>query len=112
MTSPFPYPSTTETLEHSKQIFIRNCSLCHGLEGRSDSFISVTFTSLDVKPPADFAIAPSITQTAADGTGDGLAFGIITYGLGNMPTFRNLLTYEDRWTVIHYLRFLSDQANQ
>ncbi|MCH9036720.1 MAG: cytochrome c [Chloroflexi bacterium] len=112
MTSPFPYPSTTETLEHGKQIFIRNCSMCHGLEGRSDTFISVTFTSLDVTPPADFAIAPSITLTASDGAGDGLAFGVITNGLGNMPPFLNLLTYEDRWTVIHYLRFLSEQANQ
>ena len=112
MTSPFPYPSQTETLEHGKQIFIRNCSMCHGLEGRSDTFISVTFTSLDVTPPADFAIAPSITLTASDGTGDGLAFGVITNGLGNMPAFRNLLTYEERWTVIHYLRFLSEQANQ
>ncbi|MEE9248119.1 MAG: cytochrome c [Dehalococcoidia bacterium] len=126
MTSPILYPSTTETLEQGKQVFIRNCSLCHGLEGRSDSPTSVIFQSLSTeekpvrRPPvfgadltdkeklAGHTEAASITSTSTDG----LAFSIITFGQKNMPTFRNLLTYEDRWTVIHYLRFLSEQPNQ
>ena len=104
-----PVDPTAENLVRAQQVFARNCSMCHGIAGESDSFISVTFTSMDIKPPANFAEAGSITQ---DGSSDGLAFWIISDGLGNMPAFRHLLSYEDRWGVIHYLRLLAQQAGQ
>ena len=104
-----PVEANAETMERAQQVFTRNCSMCHGVGGESDSFISVTFTSMGVKAPANFAEAGSITP---DGSSDGLAFWIITDGLGNMPAFRHLLSYEDRWGVIHYLRLLSEQAGQ
>lgn len=107
-----PVPRTAETVEQGEGVFIRNCSACHGLNGRGDSFIAVTFKSMGVNPPADFATAGSIVATPDDGSGDGLAFWFISDGITNMPSFRNLLTQEERWTVIHYLRVLSQQANR
>ena len=106
---PNPIDASADNLVRGQQVFTRNCSMCHGVTGASDSFISVTFTSMGIKPPANFAEAGSITP---DGSSDGLAFWIITDGLGNMPAFRHLLSYEDRWGVIHYLRLLSQQAGQ
>ena len=111
ITMPNPIPIGDVVLEQGQKIFVRNCSMCHGLTGRSDSFISVTFKSLGIKEPADFANAGSIAGSPNDGTKDGLAFWIITDGTGNMPPFRHLLSNEDRWAVIHYLRFLSQQAD-
>jgi mono/diheme cytochrome c family protein len=104
-----PVEASADNLVRGQQVFTRNCAVCHGISGTSDSFISVTFTSMSIKPPANFAEAGSIT---ADGSSDGLAFWIISDGLGNMPAFRHLLSYEDRWGVIHYLRLLSEQAGQ
>ncbi|MFQ5872740.1 MAG: c-type cytochrome [Dehalococcoidia bacterium] len=103
-----PVPRTPENPEQGKLIYITNCSACHGLSGRADTFIANRFKELDINPPADLTKAPSIINTQTDG----LAFSLITNGIINMPPFRNLLTQEERWTVIHYLRFLSEQANQ
>ncbi len=108
MVNPIPRNAATEEL--GRQIFMTNCAVCHGPTGRSDSFIADAFRRLNITPPADFATAGSITGTANDGSTDGLAFWSISNGITNMPAFRNLLTQEDRWTVIHYLRVLSEQA--
>jgi mono/diheme cytochrome c family protein len=103
-----PVPNNAETLEAGKKIFVNNCAMCHGLDGSGQSYVSDTFASLEVKTPANFAEAGSIALSPTDS----LAFWFISDGLGNMPAWRNLLTQEERWTVIHYLRYLSDQANQ
>ncbi|MFQ5934153.1 MAG: c-type cytochrome, partial [Dehalococcoidia bacterium] len=103
-----PVPNTSETLERARNIYLANCSMCHGVNGRADTFTADAFKDLEIKPPADLATAGSIVASPTDG----LAFWIISDGLGNMPSWRLLLTQEERWTVIHYLRFLSDQANQ
>ena len=103
-----PVTNSASTLEAGKKLFLTNCAMCHGIDGRGQSFVADTFASLEVKPPADLTQAGSIVLSPTDG----LAFWFISDGLGNMPSWRYLLTQEDRWTVIHYLRFLSDQANQ
>ncbi|MEE9199264.1 MAG: cytochrome c [Dehalococcoidia bacterium] len=104
-----PVPRSSETEEQGRQIFIRNCSMCHGLDARGSSFMVVTFNQLGVNPPSDLTTAPSL---APSNPIDGLPFWLITDGIINMPSFRNLLTQEERWTVIHYLRFLSESVNQ
>lgn len=103
-----PVPNNTTTLEVGKKLFLTNCAMCHGIDGRGQSFMADTFASLGVNPPANLTAAGSIALTPTDS----LAFWFISDGIVNMPSFRHLLTQEERWTVIHYLRFLSDQANQ
>ena len=67
---PNPIEASADNLVRAQQVFTRNCSMCHGVSGASDSFISVTFTSMGIKPPANFAEAGSITPNgSSDGSG-------------------------------------------
>ena len=105
-----PVPRTSETEDQGRRIFIRNCSMCHGLNGRGESPVADAFRQLNVSSvPANFTTAGSVSPNNPN---DGLAFWTITNGVNNMPSFRYLLTQEERWTVIHYLRVLAEQGSQ
>jgi len=76
----------------------QHCATCHGVEGRGDGVLAASLNP----PPAD------LTADHVDDHSDGDLFWWITYGIEQtaMPAFGSVLTEEERWTVIHFVRSL------
>ena len=49
---------------------------------------------------------PDLTAEATVEKSDGDIYGILTNGVLVMPTFKNLLSAEDRWLLVDYVRDL------
>jgi hypothetical protein len=86
-----PFKFTPEMQKQGEQIYLKNCQSCHGLPGK-DNWAKL------VPPPGDLAKEKAQMQT------DGEIFYRITAGKVPMPEFRNILSEDDRWWVIAYLR--------
>jgi len=76
------------------------CSVCHGVSGYGDG---PSANQMDPKP-ADLTAAHANAHTAGD------LFWWISYGMKQsaMPGFSEILSEEDRWDLINFLRALSD----
>jgi mono/diheme cytochrome c family protein len=86
-----PFRFSDETAKKGAVIFKNNCSSCHGNPGKGD------FVKL-IPPPGDPATEKFQDQK------DGALFFKITTGRGAMPSFKDVLTEEERWIVISYFR--------
>ncbi len=95
-----PVATTGHGLEQGRRLFVTNCSMCHGPAADGDSFVAQKFEENGAKRPASL-LSETVTKKA-----DGALFWSITNGIGNMPSFKRLLTATDRWTIIAYLRTL------
>ena len=91
-----PVASSPEALKAGKKIFTRQCLSCHGALGKGDGAAAA---DLAVKP-RDLTAPAVLTQT------DGELFWKITTGRKPMTAFETLLTEEQRWQVILYIRTL------
>ena len=86
-----PFKFSDQTVKNGELIFKNNCTSCHGKPGKGD------FVKL-VPPPGDPATGKFQDQK------DGALFYKITTGRGAMPSFKDVLTEEERWIVISYFR--------
>jgi mono/diheme cytochrome c family protein len=86
-----PFAFTPETVAKGAGIFAKNCQSCHGIPTKGNW--------ANIKPvPGDPASEKFRKNT------DGDMFYKISSGRGPMPQFRNILSEEDRWDVISYIR--------
>lgn len=86
-----PFLFTPDHQKSGEGIYIKNCVSCHGNMGKNN-WAKIT------PPPGDLAEAKHQKQS------DGELYYRITTGKAPMPEFRNILTDEERWWVIAYLR--------
>ncbi len=93
-----PVPATADTLAAAKATYGVNCAMCHGADGHGDSPVAAYFRAAGVVPPVDFA-SPRVR-----GRSDGQLYWLVTNGIGNMPPFRDLLTDEQVWSLVDYIR--------
>ena len=91
-----------KALQRGQALFQINCSQCHGPKGKGDGPVQPFLKAVYGSPPNLTALT-TVQRT------DGEIFGIVTNGIYVMPTFRNLLTEEQRWQVVRYLRTLQGQ---
>lgn len=82
---------TGEVVAKGAALFAKNCQSCHGQPGKAN------WVKL-VPEPGD----PASDKFRKDT--DGELFYKISTGRGQMPQFRNILSEEERWDVIAYLR--------
>ncbi len=81
--------STTEdTLETGQTIYTQNCASCHGETGGGELLGASDLTNL---------------RLMADFTSQSL-FLTVTQGRGSMPAWQSLLSQDERWAVIDYVR--------
>ena len=95
-----PVPSDDQSIERGHELFVINCAMCHGAGADGHSPTAEDFAEAGEKPP------PSLLRDGLEQTPDGALFWTITNGVGQMPSFKRLLTAEERWTVINYIRSL------
>lgn len=80
--------TSAEILNDGRNLYESDCSTCHGEDGSGELLGSADFTDLrqmDNLAPRDLYL-------------------IVTQGRGSMPAWQSLLSQDDRWAVIDYLR--------
>jgi mono/diheme cytochrome c family protein len=86
-----PFIFTAETVKSGENVFQKNCKSCHGEPGKQN-------WARIIPLPGD----PS--SPVFQGQTDGEMFFRITTGKTPMPQFGNILSDEERWQVISYIR--------
>jgi len=93
-------PANHETLEEGKEIYLGKgiCFTCHGTAGKGDGAAGASFNP----PPRNFTDAA--WQKART---DGEIFWAITKGTEyGMIAFEDMLSAEERWMLVNYIREL------
>ena len=90
-------PADANAIAAGKKVFAANCLACHGAAGRGDG-------------PAANALTPKprdLSDPAIQSQTDGSMFWKLTEGKKPMPSFEKLISENDRWNVINYVRTLA-----
>lgn len=109
-----PLAGDPQARERGAGLFAVNCAVCHGPEGRGDGQMAAWWRARQgAVPPAD------LTSSVVANRTDGELYWILTNGftspenqvqypggLTNMPAFGKLLTPEERWALVSYMRQL------
>ncbi|GAB4577897.1 MAG: hypothetical protein Fur0022_06290 [Anaerolineales bacterium] len=105
-----PIPPNRESVAEGQAIYRVQCIACHGPTGRGDGPVGLTL----IPPPADL-----YQHTQPGVHPDGRLYGWITNGFpgsSQMPAFKNILTDEERWHLVNYIRTFArgeeDSQNQ
>jgi hypothetical protein len=85
------FPFDDNTRMSGQKLYTLNCMSCHGTPGK------LNFLNL-VPPPGD----PATEKIQKNS--DGEIFYKVTTGRGQMPSFRSVLTSDEMWNIISYLR--------
>ncbi len=92
-------PYVTTSITHGAELFAAHCMQCHGSGGLGDGPLAASLP----KPPADLGKPHTALHTAGD------MFWWLGHGIpaGGMPGFAHVLTEEDRWDIVNFLRIFS-----
>ncbi|MBA4276343.1 cytochrome c [Flavobacterium sp.] len=91
-----PFVGNARATAEGKEIYNQMCVLCHGLKGKGNGQAGLSL----VKKPANFLALKVINQT------DGNIFWKITNGKAPMASYEELLTDDQRWKLVNYIREL------
>jgi mono/diheme cytochrome c family protein len=88
-----------ETLAQGQDVYLENCSACHGENGRGDGPQSVSLS----RSLPDFTDQSFMSKKSSSEF-----FQVVSSGLPpEMPAYSTILSESERWSVASYLRFLS-----
>lgn len=82
-----------------------NCAVCHGQAGNGQPapLIAPYFHNNPAAPVAP----PAFNSARVRSRTDGQLYWIISYGLGNMPSFRSELNSDEIWSIVTYIHQVS-----
>jgi hypothetical protein len=95
-----PFQATPENLRRGNYLYTNFCAVCHGVTGAGDGPIIPKYPN-----------PPSYLTGSSRSLADGTMFHIITMGRNNMPSHAALVSYDDRWKIILYIRKLQGAGN-
>jgi len=81
-------------------LYNKNCASCHGNPGKGNSMKTLN------------PIPPDLSSAKSQELTDGELFYILTTGRGVMPSFKSVLSEDERWKVISYLRSFNKGYSQ
>ncbi|MBI4320372.1 MAG: cytochrome c [Chloroflexi bacterium] len=93
-----PVPRTPDNVQRAAELYQINCRACHGVAGRGNGLMAGYFAQAGLSAPSDFA------NTIASGRTDSQIYFVVENGLSGMPPWRNLLSAEERWLLVHFVR--------
>jgi mono/diheme cytochrome c family protein len=98
-----PFPITENGLARGKNLYNIFCAICHGENGNGLGYIYDT----DKNPYAKYPAAPAsfLRQEYLEAS-NGRYYNAIMYGYNVMGAYKDKISYEERWQVIHYIRKL------
>ena len=110
-----PLALTMEVMERGRERFDITCAMCHGYSGRGGNgpeahgmvgrYWPVAIASFIAPPPG-----ATEDEMRVSSLNNGQIFDVITNGKGTMPSYAHMISAEDRWAIIHYIRALQYQA--
>ncbi|MEO8548490.1 MAG: cytochrome c [Kofleriaceae bacterium] len=92
-----PLPITRALLERGRERFAIACAVCHGVAGDGESPVA---RAMQRRRP------PSLHEPRIAALSPGAMYRVIVAGYGVMPAYATLLTVDDRWAVVAYVRTL------
>lgn len=92
----FPMPVTLELLRRGQERFNAFCSPCHGMDGYGQGMIV----------QRGFSQPPSYHIDRLREAPPGHFFGVMTKGLGRMPSYAVQVPPADRWAIAAYVKAL------
>ena len=95
-----PVPVDTHSLTRGEEIYLAECESCHGPTARGDG---PEASDLEV-------LVPDLTIDATMAEPDGSLYWKVTIGRKPMPGYRKLLSKEERWDVVNFLRMVQSGA--
>jgi mono/diheme cytochrome c family protein len=102
-----PFPITEEGLARGEELYNTFCGICHGEKGDGLGYLYDTEKNPNAKyiaAPANFLVDPHINAS------NGRYYHAIMYGKNVMGAYKDKISYEERWQVIHYIRALQADA--
>jgi mono/diheme cytochrome c family protein len=93
-----PFAGNSKATSEGKVIYEQMCVLCHGLTGQGNGEAALC---LDSKP-ANFLTLKNLPSET-----DGEIFYRITIGKPPMSSYDELLTEDQRWKLVNYIRELN-----
>lgn len=85
-----------EFVKRGQQRYDINCAICHGRAGAGDGVVK----SFGLMTVASLLNQPIVEQP------DGKIFNTITHGRSTMGAYGPVITVEDRWAIVAYVRAL------
>jgi len=93
-----PYSGNEEAVAKGKVTYMQICSVCHGNKGKGDGIAGVSLNP----HPSD------LTSDIAQNQTDGAIFWKITSGNPPMAAYKDVLTEEQRWQLVTFIRTLKN----
>ena len=101
-------PMPEENIDRGKFLYNINCAMCHGVSGKGDgTVLGLMVNKYGYEPK----LSPDLTTVKA--FPDGFLYGMISnrdlvltdpQQHKVMPQFQKLLTPEERWSIVNYIR--------
>ena len=96
-----PVMANADNIAKGQKIFKSLCASCHGVSGKGDV---VAMQSLNPKPT-------NFTADAFQHQTDGTIYWKLSEGHGMMASYKSMLSEEQRWQVVNYLRTFKNMKN-
>lgn len=91
-----PFKGNAAAVAEGKKIFVSMCAICHGESGKGNGAASVA-----LEPhPANFLSIKVRNES------DGAIFWKLSEGRPPMASYKTLLTEQQRWQLVNYIREL------
>ncbi|MBI3462215.1 MAG: cytochrome c [Planctomycetes bacterium] len=97
-----PMPADAKSIARGEKVYVKECLACHGNTGKGDGPKAKEIE----KHPGNLADPKMWNQT------DGTLFWKTTEGRKPMPTYTKLLSDEERWDVVNYMRTLAPKPKK
>ena len=98
-----PYAITDDGLARGKELYNVFCGICHGEKGDGLGYLA--------RDDGAYPVAPAILiSDDFVASSNGRFYHSIMYGKNLMGSYKDKLSYEERWQVIHYIRSLQAKS--
>lgn len=94
-----PFPITTEGMKTGSELYTIFCATCHGSGGKNGDGIYAS--GIYPLAPANLVGDSTIAYSSP-----GRYYHAIMYGKNAMGAYKDKMSYEERWQVIHFIRSL------
>ncbi len=97
-----PFPITANGLERGEELYNTFCAICHGEKGNGLGYLVAEENPNAKYPaaPANFLVEPYANSS------NGRYYHSIMWGKNVMGHYKDKISYEERWQVIHWIRAL------
>ena len=101
-----PFKITNDGLAVGKELYDIYCGICHGDKGDGAGYLVRDDGGKYLAQPANMLLPEFVSAT------NGRYYHVIMKGKNLMGAYKDKLSYEERWQVIHYIRSLQAKELQ